>query len=555
MDDHVEMEVDESGMLEVEVIPECESSGVDEECGGRAVLTFLGNSRGYCGYCRRSGGQQTLGLWAETMSAADYETLMYAGWRRSGRYLYYPDWERTCCPQLAIRLDVLSFRPSKQQRRVMKRMQRFLAGSLSSSVQGTGSSKGVLASSSPGKGRDGGVSKDSVAEGRARKLVNEVVNHAVELLFRGDHHCNVKKSSLHKLSVFPTKSRFQDPCPNKVPHHCHSLTSNVAFLLAGATAHHTVSGTEVREKQQLHLANEVKNKVLELRPDGICLVKSRSPGYLNFRVCTIPDCSTETRVDTSNSDDATDPPRARQMRETRCKLKMSLEPASFSMESFIIFQKYQCMVHDEPPQSITVASYTDFLVDSPIRRESLPESSPGRYGSFHLKYSLDDKLIAVSVIDILPTGVSSVYHFHDPEYRFLAPGVHSALQEIDWIRSLLSVHNDMQFLYYYLGYIVPGNPKMMYKADFLPSEIRCPVTGDWVDGTLAMTMIDTNQGRPRRFYQPDQKTVFTSAPALRVSQGFRDVRKTDRARIDYLLGTLNSVVLSCEESGGVVVVI
>lgn len=50
------------------------------------------------------------------------------------------------------------------------------------------------------------------------------------------------------------------------------------------------------------------------------------------------------------------------------------------------------------------------------------------YGSFHQQYWLDDKLIAVGVIDILPGSVSSVYFFYDPDYNFLSLGTYGSLR-------------------------------------------------------------------------------------------------------------------------------
>jgi len=52
---------------------------------------------------------------------------------------------------------------------------------------------------------------------------------------------------------------------------------------------------------------------------------------------------------------------------------------------------------------------------------------PG-YGSFHQQYWLDDKLIAVGVIDILPKCVSSVYLFYDPDYYHMVLGTYSSLR-------------------------------------------------------------------------------------------------------------------------------
>lgn len=53
------------------------------------------------------------------------------------------------------------------------------------------------------------------------------------------------------------------------------------------------------------------------------------------------------------------------------------------------------------------------------------------YGSFHHQYWLDDRLIAVGVLDILPHCVSSVYLYYDPEYSFLSLGTYASLRWVE----------------------------------------------------------------------------------------------------------------------------
>jgi len=52
--------------------------------------------------------------------------MLDRGWRRSGVFLYKPDMRRTCCPQYTIRLDALEFAPSRSQRQVTNRWNRFI---------------------------------------------------------------------------------------------------------------------------------------------------------------------------------------------------------------------------------------------------------------------------------------------------------------------------------------------------------------------------------------------------------------------------------------------
>lgn len=66
------------------------------------------------------------------------------------------------------------------------------------------------------------------------------------------------------------------------------------------------------------------------------------------------------------------------------------------------------------------------LLLHPLQYDS---SGPGPgFGTFHNQYWLDDKLIAVGVVDILPSCISSVYLYYDPDYGFLSLGVYSALR-------------------------------------------------------------------------------------------------------------------------------
>lgn len=48
------------------------------------------------------------------------------GWRRSGEWCYKPDLRTSCCPQYTIRLDALKFKPSKSQRKIINRWDRFV---------------------------------------------------------------------------------------------------------------------------------------------------------------------------------------------------------------------------------------------------------------------------------------------------------------------------------------------------------------------------------------------------------------------------------------------
>jgi arginine-tRNA-protein transferase len=84
------------------------------------------------------------------------------------------------------------------------------------------------------------------------------------------------------------------------------------------------------------------------------------------------------------------------------------------------------------------------------------------------EYRLDavdgNALLAVSVVDRVPRGLSAVYTFFDPDLAKRGLGTWAILQQVEQAR--------LEGLpYVYLGYWVPGSNKMDYKKNFRPLEI------------------------------------------------------------------------------------
>lgn len=70
------------------------------------------------------------------MTAVTYCDLIKLGWRRSGSYLYKPDNRATCCPQLTISLNSKLFSPSKHQRQIINKFNKFV-------TEGAGTKEGT----------------------------------------------------------------------------------------------------------------------------------------------------------------------------------------------------------------------------------------------------------------------------------------------------------------------------------------------------------------------------------------------------------------------------
>lgn len=157
-----------------------------------------------------------------------------------------------------------------------------------------------------------------------------------------------------------------------------------------------------------------------------------------------------------------------------------LLPNTYSPDRFELYKKYQMSIHHDEESTVTEESFFRFLCDDPfmeedkdldwnqINREWL-SGQPGEAlknlkGPIHECYVMDDKLIAIAVMDVLPTTVSSVYFIWDPDYAHLGLGTVSAIREILFTKLLQKDH-------YYLGFYIADCDKMVYKAKF-GGEIR-----------------------------------------------------------------------------------
>lgn len=80
------------------------------------------------------------------------------------------------------------------------------------------------------------------------------------------------------------------------------------------------------------------------------------------------------------------------------------------------------------------------------------------------RYFDGDRLVGIGLIDWLPRSLSSVYFYHDPAWRKLAPGVFSVMQQIEFCRTL-------GLPYLYLGYWIAECSSMAYKSQYRPHEL------------------------------------------------------------------------------------
>jgi len=76
------------------------------------------------------------------------------------------------------------------------------------------------------------------------------------------------------------------------------------------------------------------------------------------------------------------------------ELSISLENASYSVEKFELYRKYQLSVHTKPSESYTEESFTSFLVTSPLFNDS-NQNIP--FGTMHQLYRLNNVSYVLSL--------------------------------------------------------------------------------------------------------------------------------------------------------------
>lgn len=131
----------------------------------------------------------------------------------------------------------------------------------------------------------------------------------------------------------------------------------------------------------------------------------------------------------------------------------------FNQAHFTLYQRYQAARHaGGSMDQDNCEQYKNFLLRSHVNSKLI---------TFHDA----EQLCMISLIDVLPDGLSSVYTFYDPAIAQASFGTYSILWQIQ-----LCLAHGLDYLY--LGYWIKGHQKMDYKANFQPLEIL--VDGHWL---------------------------------------------------------------------------
>uniref|UniRef100_A0A3P9NWI3 Arginyl-tRNA--protein transferase 1 n=1 Tax=Poecilia reticulata TaxID=8081 RepID=A0A3P9NWI3_POERE len=400
------------------------------------IVEYFGGDDGYrCGYCKNDKGNFSHGMWSHSMTVQDYQDLIDRGWRRSGKYVYKPIMKKTCCPQYTIRCHALNFQPSKSHKKILKKMSKYI-------------SKGDLPA----------AQEDGKKHWRTREPMDSVCEEA------GPREPT--KVCQSDLKTNSSSSLILQFCFDS-----HSSSSG-AGLGADPSRPPSRKAKDLRRERRLQKDQKRQHGA------GVSPAK---PAHTN-QTKTLEEFISESLEDSSSD-----------------RLEVRLVPVNFEdpqfsasyQQSAALYARYQMAIHGDDPSECRESEFRRFLCDSPLEAEHSPDGPEMGYGSFHQQYWLDGRIIAVGVIDILPTCVSSVYLYYHPDFTSLSLGSYSALREIAFTRKLQK--QSTKLCYYYLGFYVHSCPKMRYKGQYRPADLLCPESYTWVSVEQCIPLLNNSR--------------------------------------------------------------
>ncbi|XP_053524374.1 arginyl-tRNA--protein transferase 1 isoform X8 [Artibeus jamaicensis] len=442
-------------------------------------------------------------MWAHSMTVQDYQDLIDRGWRRSGKYVYKPVMNETCCPQYTIRCRPLQFQPSKSHKKVLKKMLKFLAkGEISKGNCEGEPMEPLMEDTIAGDVAlinkldvQCGLTKlgDNLKEREEKKGKSAKKAESCELIQSQDKRAKLGSGEPAQSVAVPTAPKpgkgadlSKPPCRKakeirKERKRLKLMQQNTAGEREGLQAQReppSLFSPEAKSNQPKAL----EDLIFESLPENashkleVRLVRS-SPPSSQFKATMLESYQVYKRYQMVIHNHPPDKPTISQVRLVPVSFEDPEFKSSFS-QSLSLYVKYQMAIHQDSPDECGKTEFTRFLCSSPLEPETPPNGPDCGYGSFHQQYWLDGRIVAVGVIDILPYCVSSVYLYYDPEYSFLSLGVYSALREIAFTKQL---HEQTpQLSYYYMGFYIHSCPKMKYKGHYRPSDLLCPETYVWV---------------------------------------------------------------------------
>lgn len=464
------------------------------------VLRLNNDDKGHhCGYCNQQNSSHSFGFTSEKYSVELYDEMMLEGWRRCGDYVYKPNLDLSCCRLFTCRLDVSEFKINKKQRKVMRRFRKYISGKYEEKKQKIKDDV-ALKETKPSSSVNNTFASDLNAIAKAfiesKEYTDLFPNSSLENVFNDSFNkkLSLKRNMLKDEKVFGNySSNVFLILINQMKKECSveerkSLLEKLFQLFQAFSI--KVTGNNIKSyKSSLSLIGHLNFTIIneEMHKSFTELVQNEQKNIKKAQKEFEKDKTIQKKnIYKSEYDEiVTDPPISKIIHKYSVELSSSIQA---DQEKFEVFKKYQMQIHKDPEHELSKDRYNHSWGCSNFKDKvptNIPDDIkkknifPEYYGTYNFIHRLDGKIVAVGVWDYLPTSLSSVYLYYDPDYSFLEPGVFTAIKEIEYVQSFNKlILNKMK--YYVMGFYCDSCQKMRYKGEYYPTQIRDYVTGNYV---------------------------------------------------------------------------
>ncbi|CAD8172090.1 unnamed protein product [Paramecium pentaurelia] len=505
---------------------------------------FEGDHSSTCSYCHK-GKSYSLGFSTNKLYPSTYQSMMDRGWRRCGTYYYKYNFTLNCCLSYTIRANALLSQQKKGQRKIAKTFLKVVQSDLlinkvedlkqviqqiSQNLKQKQESKQL--NKQPQQLQQKIEPKQKIIEVKQKpQKISEEIIQSLKLHFKQFQEIitqNIQEViqlfkeyfdqkgfkleevqqifqinvNIDTIQIFPSqvnnkgdyysnfmmliyglnkKLLFQDFPVNKfalqlIPFVQKNFISNQYLFIQEPNGFLSIFTKENEQKANLHL-NQIEKQIVQEKQKVIIEQNVVNQQKQNIKIIdALTFKSNQFQIG---------------------NMKVLLKPAECTEENFQLYKRYCKEIHGSTKESKD--GYSSFLCEQGLDQKKFIQSQIDKskllfMGCFHMRYYLGDILVAVGVVDITETALSSVYFFYDPIFEEFNFGTFGALVEIEYIQLMNQYFPD--FKYYYLGFYLQNTNKMSYKGDFEPCELLCPETYTWVELTKELRKeIDKRQAQ------------------------------------------------------------
>ena len=476
------------------------------------VVGFNSDERGHkCGYCNKENSSFSLGISIDSYPVEIYEKMMKDGWRRCGDYVYIPNAEKSCCKLYTCLLNVDEFKINKDQTKVMKRFKKYLSGEYEQNLEKNKNKeekKIKIEEKDETKEKVTKILNEYIKQEKYIDIINKYVNITDKNIF------SEKMKQLHVKKNTNKKMNFD-------------YSIDFIFVIR-KVIESIVEKNKIQfddyEHLQLDLFNHFKqfynseNENLELFPKTghINIIdKSRIKKNIEKEKNKI-EINNKNKIENKEKVNKKEKkPKQKKSKEIKEKYTFDYfneivkEPEIYlplkhvytlevtdkiqiNDEKFQVYKKYQMNIHKDEEHEVKKEGYnrswgkTNLVDNIGIKlpedlalKTKHPEIYPKKYGCYNFIHRIDGKIVAIGIVDILPTSLSSVYLYYNTDYQFLDLGVLTAILEIEYVQSFRDLI-DNNFKYYLMGFYEENIQKLRYKGFYFPTQLLDRFTMNFV---------------------------------------------------------------------------